>query len=58
MNTNLKPLKQKTRKLNNEPLTQFQLMLESETWEHVFKDKDTKLLSLSLFIYVSKDLQR
>jgi hypothetical protein len=39
--TNLIPLKQRTRKLNNETIMQFQLLLKSETWESVYKDNDT-----------------
>jgi hypothetical protein len=35
------PLKQRTRKVNNETIMQFQLLLKSETWESVYKDNDT-----------------
>jgi hypothetical protein len=31
------PLKQRTRKVNNETIMQFQFLLKSETWESVFK---------------------
>jgi hypothetical protein len=34
---NLIPLKQRTRKVNNETIMQFQHLLKSETWESVFK---------------------
>jgi hypothetical protein len=36
--SNLIPLKQRTRKVNNETIVQFQLLLESEIWESVYKD--------------------
>jgi hypothetical protein len=48
---NLIPLKQRTRKVNNETIMQFQLLLKSETWESVYKDND-KLI----FVYFSKYL--
>jgi hypothetical protein len=35
---NLSPLKQRTRKVNNETIMQFQLFLKTETWESVYKD--------------------
>jgi hypothetical protein len=38
---NLIPLKQRTRKVNNETVMQYQLLLKSETWELVYKDNDT-----------------
>jgi hypothetical protein len=38
---NLIPLKQRTRRVNNERIMQFQLLLKSETWESVYKDNDT-----------------
>jgi hypothetical protein len=37
---NLIPLKQWTRKINNETVAQFQHLLENEMWEPVFKNKD------------------
>jgi hypothetical protein len=39
--TNLIPLKQRTRKVNNETIMQFQLLLKSETQESIYKDNDT-----------------
>jgi hypothetical protein len=33
--------KQRTRKINNETIMQFQYLLKSETWENVYKDNDT-----------------
>jgi hypothetical protein len=39
--TNLILLKQGKRKVNNETITQFQLLLKSETWESVYIDNDT-----------------
>jgi hypothetical protein len=41
MKVNLIALKQRTRKINNEIIAQFQYLLENETWEPVFKNKDT-----------------
>jgi hypothetical protein len=38
---NVIPLKQRTRKVNNETTMQFQLLLKSEPWESVYKDNDT-----------------
>jgi hypothetical protein len=38
---NSAPLKQKTRKMNNETIAPFQHLLENEIWEPVFKNKDT-----------------
>jgi hypothetical protein len=38
---NIIPLKQRVRKINNETIVQFQLLLKSETWETVYKDNDT-----------------
>jgi hypothetical protein len=37
---NLVPLKQRTRKVNNDTIMQFQLLLKNETWESVYKDQD------------------
>jgi hypothetical protein len=37
---NLIPLKQRTRKINNDTIMQFQLLLMSETWESVYRDQD------------------
>jgi antitoxin component of RelBE/YafQ-DinJ toxin-antitoxin module len=37
---NLMPFKQRTRKVNNETIMQFQFLLKSETWESVHKDND------------------
>jgi hypothetical protein len=37
---NLIPLKQRTRKINNATIMQFQLFLKNETWESVYKRKD------------------
>jgi hypothetical protein len=39
--SNLITLKQRTGKVNNETIMQFQLLLKSETWESVYKDNDT-----------------
>jgi hypothetical protein len=39
--SNLISLKQRTRKVNNKTIMQFQLLLKSETWESVYKDNDT-----------------
>jgi hypothetical protein len=39
--TNLIPLKQRKRKVNNDTIMEFQLLLKSETWESVYKDNDT-----------------
>jgi hypothetical protein len=36
---NLIPLEQRTRKINNETIAQFQYLLENEMWEAVFKNK-------------------
>jgi hypothetical protein len=36
----LVPLKQRTRKINNDTIMQFQLLLKNETWESVYKDQD------------------
>jgi hypothetical protein len=44
---NLISFKQRTRKINNETLVQFQLILENETLESVFKGKDTNQSSNS-----------
>jgi hypothetical protein len=38
---NLISLKHRTRKINNETIMQFQLLLKNETWETVYKDSDT-----------------
>jgi hypothetical protein len=46
-------LKEKTRKINNETIAQFRHLLENETWEPVFKNKDT---NYKFFIYLSKYL--
>jgi hypothetical protein len=47
---NLTPLKQRTRKINNETIAYFLHLLESETWEPVFENKDTNYKSYS-FLY-------
>jgi hypothetical protein len=39
--TNLIPFKQRKRKVKNETIMQFQILLKSETWESVYKDNDT-----------------
>jgi hypothetical protein len=38
---NLIPLEQKTRKVNNQTIVQFQFLLKSETLESVYEDIDT-----------------
>jgi hypothetical protein len=43
-------LKQRTRKVNNETIKQFQLLLKSETWEFVYKDDDTNI-KFNSFLY-------
>jgi hypothetical protein len=45
---NLTPLKQRTRKLNNEIIAQFLDLLENKTWKPVFKNR-TQIVSLTLF---------
>jgi hypothetical protein len=42
--TNKIPFKQKTRLINNETVTNFQTLLKKETWECVYKVKDTNCL--------------
>jgi hypothetical protein len=37
---NLIALKQRTRKISNDTIMQFQHLLNNETWESVYKDKD------------------
>jgi hypothetical protein len=39
--TNKIPFKQNTRLINNETITNFQTLLKKETWESVYKVKDT-----------------
>jgi hypothetical protein len=41
--TTLTPLKQRTRKIDNEKVMQFQLLLRNETCESVHKSKDTNI---------------
>jgi hypothetical protein len=41
---NLMPLKQRTRKINNVTIVQFQHLLQNERWELVFKNKDTNYI--------------
>jgi hypothetical protein len=50
---NLIPLKQRTRKVSNETITQFQLLLKSETRESVFKTM-IPTISLTHFFILSK----
>jgi hypothetical protein len=45
------PFKHRTRKVNNETIMQFQLLLKSETWESVYKDNDTNNMFIS-FLYI------
>jgi hypothetical protein len=47
---NVMPLKQRTRKLINETIAQFQHQLKNEMWEHVFKNKDTNYNFNSFYI--------
>jgi hypothetical protein len=42
--TNKIPFKQKTRLINNEMITNFQTLLKKETWEFVYKVKDTNCM--------------
>jgi hypothetical protein len=39
--TNIVPLKQITRKINNGTIIEFQLLLKNKTWESVYKHNDT-----------------
>jgi hypothetical protein len=48
--SNLIPLNQRARKVNNETIMQFQLLLNSETWESVYKDNNTNN-KLNSFLY-------
>jgi hypothetical protein len=50
---NSTPMKQKTRKINNETIAHFQYLLETEMWEPIFKNKDTNYMFnyfLSIFL--------
>jgi hypothetical protein len=48
--------KHRTRKINNDTIMQFQLLLKSETWESVYKDHDINNKFNSFFLYFSKYL--
>jgi hypothetical protein len=43
-------LKWRTRKINNETIAQFQRLLENETWEPVFENRDTNY-KFNSFLY-------
>jgi hypothetical protein len=47
---NLTPLKWRTRKIYNETIAQFQRLLEDETWEPVFENRDTNY-KFNSFLY-------
>jgi hypothetical protein len=49
---NLIPLKQRTRKVDNETIMQLQLLLKSETWESVYEDNDTNNSFLYTFLNI------
>jgi hypothetical protein len=52
---NLMPLKQRTRKINNETIAQFQRVLQNKMWEPVFKIKDKYSNSFSYaFLNISE----
>jgi hypothetical protein len=48
---NLTRLKWRTRKINNETISQFQRLLEDETWEPVFENRDTNY-KFNSFLYM------
>jgi hypothetical protein len=48
---NIIPLRQRTRKINNETVMQFQLLLKNETWESIYNSKFNSFLYSFLNIY-------
>jgi uncharacterized membrane protein YvbJ len=46
---NLKPSKQRTRKVSNERIMQYQLLMKSETWKNLLTKKIIPTISLILF---------
>ena len=51
--TNTVPSKQRTRVINNETNTNFQSLLENETWQAVHKDNDTNMVNSFLYTFIN-----